>query len=401
MKIIKVEAFAVQAKPIDKEYWGSRTWGREGATRQVEISAEYPPPARRRFIYSKTIDTCLVRVTTESGLIGYGEAKAPVAPRVVKTIIDELLAPLVVGADARDIVVLWERMYAGMRVRGHKAGFYLEAISGIDIALWDLAGKKAGTPIHQLLGGAFRNPVRVYASGLPALDINAGDEAFAALAEEAAAIQAQGYTGLKMAIGKGFAGDVRSVRVVREKLGVDFHIYADAAGVYDRALALKLGRELEALNVGWFEMPIFPEDVEGYGELARELTIPIALDSLMTRYETLEFLRRGGLDVVQPDVCRAGGITECRRIAELADSFGVAFAPHISIGSVIHFAASAHLASAMPNTLTSEYWIGNNPLGNLLLEEPLKLEQGYMHTPTEPGLGLRFNEDALRNVIGV
>jgi len=343
----------------------------------------------------------VVRVTTESGLIGYGEAKAPVAPRVVKTIIDELLAPLVIGADARDIVVLWERMYAGMRVRGHKAGFYLEAISGIDIALWDLAGKKIGAPVHQLLGGAFRNPVRVYASGLPALDINAGDEAFAALAEEAAAIQAQGYTGLKMAIGKGFAGDVRSVRAVREKLGDNFHIYADAAGVYDRALALKLGRELEALNVGWFEMPIFPEDVEGYGELARELTIPIALDSLMTRYETLEFLRRGGLDVVQPDVCRAGGITECRRIAELADSFGVAFAPHISIGSVIHFAASAHLASAMPNTLTSEYWIGDNPLGNNLLEEPLKLEQGYMHTPTEPGLGLRFNEDALRNVVAV
>jgi D-arabinonate dehydratase/D-galactarolactone cycloisomerase len=104
---------------------------------------------------------------------------------------------------------------------------------------------------------------------------------------------------------------------------------------------------------------------------------------------------------VQPDVCRAGGITECRRIAELADGFGVAFAPHISIGSVIHFAASAHLASAMPNTLTSEYWIGDNPLGNLLLEEPLKLEQGYMHTPTEAGLGLRFNEEALGNVIGV
>src|SRR3712207_2877794 len=101
MKIIKVEAFAVQAKPIDREYWGSRTWGHGGAKRQVEISAEYPPPERRRFIYSKTIDTCLVRVTTESGLVGYGEAKAPIAPRVVKTIIDELLAPLVIGADAR------------------------------------------------------------------------------------------------------------------------------------------------------------------------------------------------------------------------------------------------------------------------------------------------------------
>jgi D-arabinonate dehydratase/D-galactarolactone cycloisomerase len=128
-------------------------------------------------------------------------------------------------------------------------------------------------------------------------------------------------------------------------------------------------------------------------------TIPIALDSLMSRYEALEFLRRGGLDVVQPDVCRAGGITECRRIAELADAFGAAFAPHVSIGSAIHFAASGHLATAMPNTMTSEYWIGDNPLVNALIEEPLKLENGYMHTPTSPGLGININETRLSDIL--
>ena len=147
MKIISVEAFAVQAKPIDRQaYWGSRTWGEASVGRPAEISAEYPSPVRRRFVYSKTIDTCLVRITTDDGLIGYGEAKAPVAPQVTKAIIDLLLADVVLGADARDITVLWERMYAGMRVRGHQAGFYLEAISGIDIALWDLAGKAANCP---------------------------------------------------------------------------------------------------------------------------------------------------------------------------------------------------------------------------------------------------------------
>jgi D-arabinonate dehydratase/D-galactarolactone cycloisomerase len=400
MKIIKVEAFAVQAKPIDRQaYWGSRTWGEASERRLDEISSEYPSPVRRRFVYSKTIDTCIVRITTDNGLVGYGEAKAPVAPQVTKAIIDLLLADVVMGADARDITVLWERMYAGMRVRGHQAGFYLEAISGIDIALWDLAGKAANVPIYQLLGGAFRNPVRVYASGLPGIDLKAGDEGFAKLAEEAADIQARGFTGLKMALGRGLDGDIKSVRTVRERLGSEFLIYADAAGSYDRSQALRLGKELEELGVGWFEMPIFPEDIEGYVELATALTIPIALDSLMSRYETVEFLRRGGLDVVQPDVCRAGGITECRRIAELADAFGVAYAPHVSIGSAIHFAASAHLASAMPNTLTSEYWIGDNPLGDPLLDEPLSLERGYLHTPSDAGLGIKLNASALREIL--
>jgi D-galactarolactone cycloisomerase len=127
----------------------------------------------------------------------------------------------------------------------------------------------------------------------------------------------------------------------------------------------------------------------------RRVDIPIALDSLTSRFEARELIRLGGIDVVQPDVCRAGGITECRRIAELADAFGLAFAPHVSIGSAIHFAATAHIASAMPNTLTSEYWIGDNPLGDRILESPLRLEDSYLETPTGPGLGITIREDAL------
>jgi D-arabinonate dehydratase/D-galactarolactone cycloisomerase len=350
---------------------------------------------RRRYIYSKTIDTVIVIVTTDEGLVGFGEAKAPVAPQVTKEIIDRLLAEIVLGADPRDVTVLWERMYAGMRVRGHRAGFYLEAMSGIDIALWDLAGKASGVPIYRLLGGSFRESVRVYASGLPALDFNAASEHYEQLAAEARELKKEGYTGLKMALGRGIPGDLRSIRAVREAVGDDFIIYADAAGAYDTAQAMRLGRELEELKVGWFEMPIFPEDIDGYAELARELTIPIALDSLTSRYETAEFIRRRALDVVQPDVCRAGGITECRRIAELADAFGLAFAPHISIGSAIHFVASSHLASAMPNTITSEYWIGKNPIGNSILEEPLVMKDGYMRTPSGPGLGIKIKQEAL------
>ncbi|WP_159587818.1 mandelate racemase/muconate lactonizing enzyme family protein [Chelativorans xinjiangense] len=394
MRITRVEAFAVRAKPIDeKVYWGARAWG--AATDTTHISAEYPPKQRRTFIYSDRIETVIVRITTNEGIVGWGEAKAPVAAQATKAIVDLLLAPLLVGTDPRETTVLWERMYAGMRVRGHQAGFYLEAISGVDIALWDIVGKASDKPLHLALGGAFRNPVRVYASGLPALPGAAPDETFEDLARQGLELKAAGHTAIKLALGRDIPGDVRSAEVLREALGPDFIFYADAAGSYDTAQAIRLGRVLERLDFGFFEMPIPPEDKTGYAEIARALDIPLALDSLMTRHETLDFLRRGGLRLVQPDVCRAGGITECRRIAELADAFGVAFAPHVSIGSAISFAASAHLGAAMPNTMTCEYWIGRNPLGDAVLRRPMELSGDRLRAPDGPGLGLDIDAEAL------
>lgn len=394
MKIVSVEAFAIHAKPVDDAvYWGARAWGAAAATRH--ISAEYPPKQRRTFIYSKLIETVIVRITTDDGVVGWGEAKAPVASVATRAIVETLLAPLLIGADPRDTTLLWERMYAGMRVRGHQAGFYLEAISGVDIALWDIAAKSAGVPLFQALGGAFRNPVRVYASGLPTLPGGSPDAAFDDLARQAVAIRSQGHTAIKLALGRDIPGDLRSARVLREALGPDFILYADAAGSYDVAQAIRIGHTLQDLDFGFFEMPIPAEDKEGYGRIASQLSIPIALDSLMTRYETLDFLRRGGLQLVQPDVCRAGGITECRRIAELADAFGVAYAPHVSIGSAISFAASAHLGAAMPNTMTCEYWIGRNPVGNATLETSLELKNGELRAPEGPGLGIAIKPDVL------
>jgi D-arabinonate dehydratase/D-galactarolactone cycloisomerase len=396
MKIVSVESFAIQAQQADtKPYWGSRAWGKETCAGHREISMEYPTPQRRRYIYSTTIDTVLVRIVTDSGLVGYGESKAPVAPQATQRIVELLLKPLLLGQDPTDITLLWERMYAGMRVRGHRSGFYLEAISGVDIALWDIVGQSCQQPVAKLLGGIFRNPVRVYASGIPTLPREAGEEALEHFVMEAASLCQAGYTGIKLAMGCGLQGDLRCAAALRKHFGDDFLLYADAAGVYDCAQAEMLGRKLEELNFSFFEMPIPPEDIEGYARLASALAIPIALDSLTSRYDALEYLRRGALDVVQPDVCRAGGITECRRIAELADAFGAAFQPHISIGSAAHVAASLHLAAAMPNTLVSEYWIGKNPLGNILIEDPLEVEAGYLKVSTKPGLGVRFRDGAL------
>ena len=158
---------------------------------------------------------------------------------------------------------------------------------------------------------------------------------------------------------------------------------------------MRLGEAMEELGVGFFEMPIPPEDVEGYAELAQRLTIPIALDSIMTRHETVELIRNRAIDIVQPDVCRAGGITECRRIAELADNFGLAFQPHVSIGSAVHVAASAHLAVAMPNSIVCEYWIGKNPIGAAIAATPAEVKNGYLFAPTGAGLGIGLDEQAL------
>ncbi len=395
MRITKVEAFAIQAAPVaDKAYWGARAWG-QGNVSNAEVSSEYPSPIRRRTVYSQTIDTVIIRLVTDLGSVGYGEAKAPVAPGVTKEIVDQLLAPILLGADPRDITVHWERMFAGMRVRGHRMGFYMEAISGIDIALWDLTARIHDVPIFQLLGGSFRSVVRVYASALTSLPLDASEDDFARLAEEARQVRQQGYSGLKIAVGKGLRGDIKSVRTVRDALGDEYFICVDAAGAYDRAQARRLGRELEDLGISWFEMPIFPEDIDGYVELAKALDIPIALDCLTSRYDASEFIRRGALDIVQPDVCRAGGITECRRIAELADTFGLAYAPHVSIGSAIHLAATAQLASAMPNTLLSEYWTGQNPIGNSILRSPVTVKDSYLLIPSGPGLGIDLDVNAI------
>lgn len=403
MHIIDVEAIAISAPNPAGTYWGKATWGAAaGAVPHPTAHWEptvFPHPGRMRPSYATGIDTCLVRIETDTGLVGWGEAKAPVAPRVVRTIIHDLLRDLLIGADPRDIEPIWETLYASMRLRGHESGFFLEAISGIDIALWDLVGHHVGEPVYRLLGGGYRTRIPVYASGVPATRATAGEPDHQRMLDAAADAVQRGFGALKMAIGLGADHDVASVAAVRSHVGPQIEVYADAAGNYDVATSIRVGRELERLGVGFFEAPLPHEHVDGYAEVARALAIPIANDVITNRYQALRYLRVGGLDVVQPDVCRMGGLTEVRRIAILADAFGVACTPHVSIGSAIHFVASFHAAAAMPNLIRHEYWMGENPLGDTLLERPaLELEDGCVRVPDGPGLGIRIDEDRVRSL---
>jgi D-arabinonate dehydratase/D-galactarolactone cycloisomerase len=356
----------------------------------------YPYHWRSRASYSPTVDTTIVKITTDTGLVGWGEAKAPVAPTATAAIIRDLATGLLLGEDPTNPALQWERMYGSMRIRGHHTGFWMEAISGVDIALWDITGKALGVPLSKLLGGNFRQRVKVYASAIPGVRADAPDDAWDRLRTTAEDIRQRGFRALKMGIGLGVAADLRSVSIVRETVGSDFLIFTDAAAMYNFPEAVALGRGLEELGVGWLEAPMPPEEVEGYGRLARTLDVPIASDLIFNRWQTRDLLVAGGVDVVQPDVCRAGGLTECKRIAELADAFGKAATPHVSIGSAIHFAASVHLAASLPNQSVMEFWYGANPIGDVILRRPFRVEQGYFWLPDGPGLGIDINEDALR-----
>ena len=400
MKIIKVEAFAIQAKNPDKqEYWGKRSWVSQRQTDAASVvvrkGLEYPLKWRMKASYSDTIDTCIVKVTTDEGITGWGEAKAPVAPQAAQTIVEQLLAPIVLGQDPFDIQLLWEKMYASMRLRGHMSGFFMEAISGIDIALWDILGKAVNLPVHKLLGGMYRHEIELYGSGVPGLREGADQAAVDDVIRDTQHIVEKGFKAVKIAGGHGVEADLKTIEIVRSVVGNDRAIYLDAAGNYNLSKAMELGKLIQGQGVGFLEAPIPPEFFEAYGQLAKQLEIPIASDLITGRYQAQEYFRHGGLDLAQPDVCRAGGISECKKIADLADVYGAAFAPHLSIGSAIHFAASAHLAAAVPNFMVMEYWIGDNPLGSAILEQPFEAVNGVLPVPQGPGLGIVINEDAL------
>ena len=398
MKIVSIEAFALQI-PLADPYWGSQAWGAPESDADEKSDAVwhgFPALGRLQPAYSDGICTVIVKVVTDNGLVGWGEAKAPVVPRVARTVVTDLLADRLTGRDPRDVVPLWENMYSSMRLRGHSHGFLLEAMSGVDMALWDLLGKSLSTPVYRLLGGAFRRRIPVYASAVRGLGSEATSEEWKSLEQEARSFLEQGFTAMKMAGGHGVEADLVSARRVREIIGDEIELYVDAAERYSVPQAVQLARALEPLGVGFLEAPLPAEDLDGYAELAGRTSLPIANDLLVNRHETLQLLLRRGLGLVQPDVCRAGGITGCLRIAQLADVFGVPFQPHVSLGSAIHFAASLHLAASAPNLFRMEFWAGDNPLGESVLRRPLlALKDGFVLVPEKPGLGVEVIEEKL------
>ncbi|TDE15045.1 mandelate racemase/muconate lactonizing enzyme family protein [Jiangella asiatica] len=382
MLIRRIETFVLKLN-ADEAYLGAL---RDGAT----IGPEYTVREPWRSLYSSRFETLLVKVTAEDGTAGWGEALAPVAPEVPAAIVDRLLAPVLRGMDARRPRPAWSKLRDLMRERGHLVGHQADALAAVDIALWDLAGRLAGRPVAELLGGAFRDHVPVYVSGLP----RTTDDERAALAADWVG---RGATAVKLHLGHGVAADLATVDAVRAAAPA-LRVAVDAHWVYDVPDALRLADGL-AERGGWFlEAPLAPEDVAGHAELVRQARLPIAVgEALRNRYEFGQWLDARALRVAQPDVARTG-ITEAVVVAELAAARQVPVAPHHSTGLAVALAAGLHVSAAVEHLAVFEYQPTSVDVGQRLLQHALAVHPGAFALPTGPGLGVDVDEEAVRKL---
>lgn len=382
MQITHVEAIPARIKR-DEAYLGGLP---SGADREAYFLR---PPYRA--LYSAYFETAFVKISTADGLVGWGEALAPVAPEVVQQIIEQLLAPALIGRNPLNVNVLWNVMYDLMRERGYYGGFMLDAISACDIALWDLCGKILGQPAHQLLGGAFRDKIPCYVSGLPR-------PTAAERVDLAQSYIDQGFDAFKLAAGHGVRADAASVAALRDALGNDTTLLLDAHWVYSLDEAVQLGHALTDLGLGFFEAPINPEDIASHAQLAQAVAVPVAIgETERTRYQFRPWLMQQAADILQPDVGRAG-ISEVFKIAALAEAFNVKMAPHLSVGLGICIAATIQVAAAIPNLYLLEYQPPVFEIANAFLEFPLVCREGFYEIPPGSGLGVALDEDRLRQL---
>jgi L-alanine-DL-glutamate epimerase-like enolase superfamily enzyme len=382
MTITAIEAIPVRIRR-DEAYLGALPSG--ASTENYFLRPPY------RALYSAYFETSFVKITTSDGLIGWGEALAPVSPDTVCTIINQLLAPVLRGRDPLAGDVLWNVMYDLMRERGHYGGFMLDAISACDIALWDLRGKLLNQPVYMLAGGAYRETIPCYISGLP----RPNDKERVALALE---WMARGFQDFKLAAGYGVEADAASIGALRAALGEKSRLLLDAHWVYTLDESVQLAKKLEALNAAVLEAPINPEDIDAHVLLAQASAVPIAIgETERTRYQFKPWLVRRAADLLQPDVGRTG-ISELLKIAHMAEAFNIPVAPHLSVGLGICIAASIHVAAAIPNLYLLEYQPPVFELANSLLVSPLVCQAGQYHLPEGVGLGVEIDEQKLRDL---
>ena len=380
------------------------------AVRASWLRAEIPPDRQHTSDFGRndSFNTCLVEVETDSDHVGLGEAKVGVGnlghyAGVVETIRAEL-TPQLLGRDPRDLTAVWEALYSGTRAHYVPAtgrafpvvgrrGVTIAALSGIDIALWDLLGKALGQPVWRLLGGRFRDRIPAYASG--------GWAPVGGIGAQLRQYVARGHRAVKMRVGlqdRSVDDSAARVREVRETLGPGVGIMVDAHGTWSVREAQRFARKVEDCDLGWLEEPVSPDDVTGLAEVRASTDIPIAAgESEQTRFAFRDLIAARAVDVLQPDPAIAGGLTECVRICALAAAHGLTVAPHLW-GSAILFAAGLQLAVATPCVTTLEFTRGENPLLNDLVEERFELVDGHVLAPDRPGLGLTLRRDFARSI---
>jgi len=355
-----------------------------------------------------SFNTCLVEIETDAGLVGLGEAKVGVGNlgnyAAVVELIRSDLGPAVVGRDPSDITAIWEALYSGTRahygVREGRAfptvgrrGITIAAISGIDIALWDLLGKSLGVPVWRLLGGRYRERVPAYASG--------GWAPAGQIGKQLLQYVERGHRAVKMRVGlqdRSVDDSAARVREVRETLGPEVGIMVDAHGTWSVRDALRFARKVEACDLAWFEEPVSADNIQGLAEVRAATDIPIATgENEQTRFGFRDLVAARAADILQPDLAICGGLSEAQKICALAAAHELTVAPHLW-GSAILFAAGLHLAIATPCVTVLELTRAENPLMNELVEEPFEPRDGSVGAPDRPGLGVTLRRDFARSI---
>ncbi|MBI4551139.1 MAG: mandelate racemase/muconate lactonizing enzyme family protein [Candidatus Latescibacteria bacterium] len=328
-------------------------------------------------VYSRK--TALIQVMTDEGLVGLGESFG--IPELVPPIVQHVFRPLLIGQDALDTEGLWDRMYRGLGYHGQK-GLLVEVLSGIDIALWDLRGKAVGQPIYKLLGETHRTTLPAYAAGMYFSQVDN-------LRAEARSYVEQSFSAVKLKIGVGNkVPDEVAVRTVRETVGPDVRVMADLNCGYDYEKALEAGKKLEPYDLHWLEEPVPPEYLEDYHRLRQTLTMKIAGgEAEYTRWGFKAMFEKEAVDVAQPDLMRCGGLTEGRRIAQLAAEYGVPVSTHAWL-SIVGMVASLHYGAACPLFESFEFEMTENPLRDDITVQKLRAERSQVKVFEGPGLGL-------------
>ena len=339
-----------------------------------------------RAIYPSTDMSVLVRVTAEDGTVGWGETYGIVAPDAVTNIIDDVLGPVVLGRDPRDAVVIQEDLYDLMRVRGFFGGFYVDAIAGVDIALWDLFGKLLGQPVVKLLGGQRMERIPAYVSGLPRSTL---DERL----ELARAFRARGFDAFKYAAAVSQEGIVREMRVLREGLGPDVKLMVDLHWKFTAQEAIQLVDQLAPYQPYFVEAPCQPEDIEGQAQVGAAIKVPLALgEEWRTVFEVRPRLERRCMSIIQPEMGHTG-ISQFMQIGRMAHAFHVRVIPHASIGIGIFQAASLHAAAALPNCPMHEYQHSVFDRNLRFVRTSMRCDAGFFVLPEGPGLGIEPHDD--------
>ncbi len=366
----------------------------------VKAPLDTPFAFSQGWVYQRA--ATLVRITTESGLEGWGEAftQGLEPPEIAATTIAHALAPLVMGKDALSPAVLWQAMYNQTRDHGRK-GSVMSAISAMDIALWDICGKHHEVPIHSLLGGAFRTSVQPYATGFYRLS---GQGESDRLAQEAIRHRDAGFKAMKVKLGFGVRDDIAVMKAIARALDdSSIELMVDANHAYGRRDAMTLGRALVDYQLRWFEEPVAPEDVRSYTALRAALDVPIAGgENEHTAYGFNTLFQADALDVAQPDIGSCGGFTAARDIVAMAQANGVMVNPHVW-GTAIAQAASLQFIATIPVTHPSlfavepilEYDVSSHPFRQHLIANPWTLQAGRVDIPAEPGLGIEVNMDTI------